>query len=69
MLSTKAHYDYEGGIVMPVLTVRGVPDEETRVQMGDALTNLSYGLGLTDGDIAVIGQARDRAATEPMTFE
>jgi hypothetical protein len=53
---------------MPVLTVRGVPDEETRLQMGDALANLSRCLGLTDGDIATIAQARDKSAAEPMTL-
>jgi plasmid stability protein len=42
---------------------------EARVQMGDALANLSRRLGLTDGDIATIAQARDKSAAEPMTFE
>lgn len=42
---------------------------ERRVRMGDALASLGRKLELTDGDLAAIGQARDRTPAEPPTFE
>jgi len=40
-----------------------------RVRLGDALAALGHEVGLTDEDIAVIDQVRDRTPAEPRTFE
>jgi plasmid stability protein len=42
---------------------------EGRVRLGDALAALGREAGLTDEEIAVIDQIRDRSPAEPMTFE
>jgi antitoxin FitA len=40
-----------------------------RVHLGDALAALGRKVGLTDEDIAIIDQTRDRSPAKPMTFE
>lgn len=40
-----------------------------RVQLGSALLELSRKFGLTDAEVDVIDQVRDRRAAEPMRFE
>ena len=40
-----------------------------RVRLGDALAALGRKLGLTDEDIAVIEQMRDKSPSEPMKFK
>ena len=40
-----------------------------RVRLGDALAALGRKTGLTDEDIASIGQPRDKAPATPMTFK
>ena len=40
-----------------------------RVRLGDALAALGRKVGLTDEDIAIIDQMRDKAPAKPMTFE
>jgi antitoxin FitA len=40
-----------------------------RVRFGDALAALGRKAGLTDEDIAIIDQTRDRSPAKPMTFE
>ena len=40
-----------------------------RVRLGDALAALGRKVGLTDEDIAVIDQMRDKSPAEPMKFE
>jgi antitoxin FitA len=40
-----------------------------RVRLGDALAALGRKVGLTDGDIAIIDQIRDKLPAEPMKFE
>lgn len=40
-----------------------------RVQLGSALFELSRKFGLTDAEVDVIDQVRDRRAAEPMRFE
>jgi antitoxin FitA len=42
---------------------------EQRVRMGDALAALGRGIGLTDEDLAVLEQVRDRKPAEPIKFE
>ena len=40
-----------------------------RVRPGDALAALGRKVGLTDADIAIIDQMRDKSPAEPMKFE
>ena len=40
-----------------------------RVRFGDAPAALGRKVGLTDGDIAIIDQARDKSPAKPMKFE
>jgi antitoxin FitA len=40
-----------------------------RVRLGDALAALGRKVGLTDQDIAVIDQMRNKSPAEPMKFE
>ena len=40
-----------------------------RVQLGSALFELSRKFGLTDAEVDVIDQVRDRRPAEPMRFE
>ena len=42
---------------------------EKRVRMGDALAALGRKIGLTNEDVAVFEQVRDKTAAEPMRFE
>ena len=39
------------------------------VRLGDALTALGRKVGITDEDIAVIGQMRDKSPVKPMKFK
>jgi len=53
--------------------VRAILEEaalpEKRLHMGDALAALGREVGLTNEDVAVLEQARDRIPAEPMRFE
>ena len=40
-----------------------------RVRLGDALAALGRKVGLTDKDVAVIDQMRNKSPAEPMKFE
>jgi plasmid stability protein len=40
-----------------------------RVRLGDALAVLGRKVGLTDEDVAVIDQMRDKSPPKPMKFE
>ena len=40
-----------------------------RVRLGDALAALGRKVGLTDEDVAVIDQMRNKSPAEPMKFE
>jgi plasmid stability protein len=40
-----------------------------RVRLGDALAALGRKAGITDADIAVIDQMRDKSPAKPMKFE
>jgi plasmid stability protein len=40
-----------------------------RVRLGDAVAAVGRKVGLTDKDIALIGQTRDKSPAKPMTFE
>lgn len=42
---------------------------ESRVLMGDALAALGRKIGLTNDDVEIIQQSRDKAAAKPMSFE
>ena len=42
---------------------------ETRLKIGDALAEMSRGLGLTNEDFDIFRQTRDQTAAEPMRFE
>ncbi|TAM54738.1 MAG: plasmid stabilization protein [Paraburkholderia sp.] len=42
---------------------------EKRVRLGDALAALGRKVGLTNEDLAVFDQARDKTPAEPMRFE
>ena len=41
----------------------------TRVRLGDALAALGRKAGLTDEDIAIIDQTRDKSPAKPMKFK
>jgi len=53
--------------------VRAILEEvalpEKRLHMGDVLAALGREVGLTNEDVAVLEQARDRIPAEPMRFE
>ena len=40
-----------------------------RVRMGEALAALGRDIGITDRDIEILNQSRDRKPAEPLTFE
>jgi plasmid stability protein len=40
-----------------------------RLRLGDALAALGRKVGITDEDIAIIDQTRNKSPAEPMTFE
>ena len=40
-----------------------------RIRLGDALATLGRKVGLTDEDLAIIDQTRDKSPAEPMKFE
>jgi plasmid stability protein len=40
-----------------------------RVRLGDALAALGRNAGLTNEDIAILDEARDKSPAEPMKFE
>ncbi len=40
-----------------------------RVRLGDALAALGRNVGVTDEDLAVIDQMRDKSPAKPMNFE
>ena len=42
---------------------------EKRIRMGDALAELGRRVGLTNDDVAVLDQVRDKVPAEPMRFE
>ena len=42
---------------------------ETRLKIGDALAEMSRGMGLTNEDFDIFRQTRDKTAAEPMRFE
>ena len=42
---------------------------EKRVRMGDALAELGRRVGLTNDDLVVLDQVRDKVPAEPMRFE
>ncbi|MBX4955907.1 FitA-like ribbon-helix-helix domain-containing protein [Rhizobium lentis] len=42
---------------------------EQRIRMGDALAELGRQLGLTNDDLEVLDQLRERAPAEPLRFE
>lgn len=42
---------------------------EARVRMGDALASIGRKIGLTDEDLMVVEQVRDRTPAEPMRFD
>ncbi len=41
----------------------------TRLQLGNALAEISRQLGLTNEDVAVLEQGRDNTPAKPMSFE
>jgi plasmid stability protein len=41
----------------------------TRLRLGTALAEASRRIGLTDGDVDALEQARDKTPAEPMRFE
>ena len=42
---------------------------EKRVRLGDALAALGRKVGLTNDDLSIFDQARDKTPAEPMRFE
>lgn len=42
---------------------------KTRVRVGDALAALGREIGLTDKDVEILEQLRDKAPAEPLRFE
>ena len=42
---------------------------EKRLKIGDALAEMSRGMGLTNEDFDIFLQTRDKTAAEPMRFE
>ena len=42
---------------------------EKRVRLGDALAALGRKVGLTNEDLAIFDQTRDKTPAEPMSFE
>ncbi len=42
---------------------------ETRVRLGEALAALGRKIGLTNEDVEVLQQARDKTPAEPLRFE
>lgn len=42
---------------------------ETRVRLGDALAELGRKIGLTNEDVEVFQQVRDKTPAEPLRFE
>lgn len=42
---------------------------ETRVCVGDALAALGRKIGLTNEDLEILNQSRDKAPAEPLRFE
>jgi antitoxin FitA len=42
---------------------------ESRVRVGDALATLGRKIGLTNQDVEVLEQNRDKTAAEPLRFE
>ncbi len=42
---------------------------ETRVRVGDALAALGRKIGLTNEDIEILNQVRDKTPAEPLRFE
>ena len=42
---------------------------ETRVRIGDALAALSKQVGLTNADVELVEQLRDKTPAEPLRFE
>ena len=40
-----------------------------RLRLGTALAEMSRKIGLTNADVEALGEARDRAAAEPLRFE
>lgn len=42
---------------------------ESRIRMGDALAELGRKIGLTNEDIEVFNQVRDKTPAEPLSFE
>ena len=42
---------------------------EKRVRLGDALAALGRKVGLTNEDLAILDQTRDKTPAEPMRFE
>lgn len=42
---------------------------ETRVRVGDALAALGRKIGLTNEDVEILNQGRDKTPAEPLRFE
>lgn len=42
---------------------------EMRLKIGDALAEMSRGMGLANEDFDILRQTRDKTAAEPMRFE
>ena len=53
--------------VREILTVAVKP--ETRIHMGDALATLGRKIGLTNEDLEVFQQVKDKSPAAPLSFE
>ena len=42
---------------------------ESRVRLGDALATLGLKIGLTNADVEVLDQVRDKIPAQPLSFE
>ena len=42
---------------------------ESRVRLGDALAALGLKIGLTNADVEVLDQVRDKTPAQPLSFE
>ena len=47
----------------------GAVKPETRVRIGDALTALGRKIGLSNEDVEIFNQVRDKTPAEPLRFE
>lgn len=68
-LKARARRHHRSAAAGALAILEEATQQETRLKIGDALAEMSRGMGLTNEDFDIFRQTRDKTAAEPMRFE